>query len=86
MSPADISQERGADPGRLGLVLLLGALVAIGPLTSDMYLPAFPAMGRDLEASASGIQLTLAGALVGLALGQLLVGPLSDAVGRRKPR
>ncbi|MET9048137.1 multidrug effflux MFS transporter [Streptomyces sp. NPDC004362] len=85
MSPADISQERGADPGRLGLVLLLGALVAIGPLTSDMYLPAFPAMGRDLEASASGIQLTLAGALVGLALGQLLVGPLSDAVGRRKP-
>ncbi|MEU4142997.1 multidrug effflux MFS transporter [Streptomyces parvulus] len=72
-------------PARVGLVLLLGSLVAIGPLTSDMYLPAFPAMGRELGASASGIQLTLAGALIGLALGQLLVGPLSDAVGRRRP-
>lgn len=77
--------QGGGPSGRLGLVLLLGALMAVGPLTSDMYLPAFPAMGRDLDASASGIQLTLAGALLGLALGQMLVGPLSDAVGRRKP-
>lgn len=67
------------------LLLLLGSLVAIGPLTSDMYLPAFPAMADELSTDASGIQLTLTGALIGLAVGQLLVGPLSDALGRRKP-
>lgn len=69
----------------LCLVLVLGALSAIGPLTIDTYLPALPALSADLGATDSQAQLTITGLLVGLGLGQLLVGPLSDAVGRRKP-
>ncbi len=67
------------------LVLVLGALIALGPLTIDMYLPAFPALSAELGASESATQLTLTGMLAGLAVGQLVVGPLSDAVGRRRP-
>jgi DHA1 family bicyclomycin/chloramphenicol resistance-like MFS transporter len=70
---------------RLVYVLLLGALVALGPFTIDLYLPAFPAVAADLLASDAAIQLTLTATAVGFALGQLIVGPLSDAVGRRKP-
>lgn len=73
-------------PGnRIALVLTLGALVAIGPLSIDMYLPALPSIARDLMTSASTVQLTVSGTVLGLALGQLLVGPLSDTVGRRVP-
>jgi DHA1 family bicyclomycin/chloramphenicol resistance-like MFS transporter len=64
---------------------VLGFLTALGPLTIDMYLPALPTITDDLGATAAAVQLTLTGTLVGLALGQLLVGPLSDAVGRRTP-
>jgi DHA1 family bicyclomycin/chloramphenicol resistance-like MFS transporter len=67
------------------LVLVLGALIALGPLTIDMYLPAFPALAGELGASDSQTQLTLTGMLAGLALGQLLIGPLSDAFGRKRP-
>lgn len=67
------------------LVLVLGSLIAIGPLTIDMYLPALPSLAADLRADDAAVQATLAGMLVGLGVGQLLVGPLSDAVGRRKP-
>lgn len=67
------------------LVLLLGALCMLGPFSIDMYLPAFPSMTGELGASASRIQLSLTTFIIGLAVGQLLVGPLSDAVGRRKP-
>ncbi|MFG3298035.1 multidrug effflux MFS transporter [Micromonospora chersina] len=67
------------------LVLVLGSLIAIGPLTIDMYLPALPAITADLETTSAAVQLTLTGTLAGLALGQLLIGPLSDAVGRRLP-
>jgi MFS transporter, DHA1 family, multidrug resistance protein len=70
---------------RFRIVLVLGFLTALGPLTIDMYLPSLPAITTDLHAAAAGVQLTLAGTLVGLAFGQLLVGPLSDAVGRRAP-
>ncbi|MET7708157.1 multidrug effflux MFS transporter [Micromonospora sp. NPDC005413] len=70
---------------RLQLVLVLGALIAIGPLTIDMYLPALPAITAGLQTTETAVQLTLTGTLVGLALGQLLIGPLSDVVGRRKP-
>ncbi|HEV7146431.1 MAG TPA: multidrug effflux MFS transporter [Pedococcus sp.] len=66
-------------------VLVLGALTAIGPLTIDTYLPAMPSIARDLAASESAVQATLTGILLGMGLGQLLVGPLSDAIGRRKP-
>jgi MFS transporter, DHA1 family, multidrug resistance protein len=69
----------------LRLVLILGSLIALGPLTIDMYLPALPALADDLRTTPSTVQLTLTGTLAGLALGQLLVGPLSDAFGRRRP-
>ncbi|OZD07402.1 Bcr/CflA family drug resistance efflux transporter [Rhodococcus sp. 06-235-1A] len=70
---------------RLRVILVLGALIALGPLTIDMYLPALPAIADDLNTPSSAVQLTLAGTLVGLALGQLVIGPLSDIVGRRLP-
>src|SRR4051794_20351058 len=64
-------------------VLALGALVALGPLTIDTYLPALPAIATDLSATSAAVQLTLTGTLIGMAGGQLLIGPLSDAWGRR---
>ncbi|MCQ1946137.1 MULTISPECIES: multidrug effflux MFS transporter [unclassified Arthrobacter] len=64
---------------------ILALLTAVAPLSIDMYLPAFPHMAHDLNTSATGIQLTMTAFLVGLALGQLVIGPLSDGVGRRKP-
>ncbi|WP_224391161.1 multidrug effflux MFS transporter [Pseudonocardia sp. ICBG1293] len=70
-------------PSRVRLAVVLGALIALGPLTIDTYLPALPAVGRDLAATGATVQLTLTGTLAGLALGQLLIGPLSDAYGRR---
>ena len=70
---------------RARLFVLLGGLTAFGPLSIDMYLPALPAIGRDLAASESVIQLTLTACLVGLAAGQILAGPLSDRLGRRRP-
>ncbi|OMB84999.1 MULTISPECIES: multidrug effflux MFS transporter [Mycolicibacterium] len=74
-----------APPGRLRMILVLGALVALGPLTIDMYLPALPRIADELSVSSSMSQLTLTGTLAGLALGQLIVGPLSDSLGRRRP-
>jgi MFS transporter, DHA1 family, multidrug resistance protein len=70
---------------RTRLVLVLGALIALGPLTIDMYLPALPTITDDLHTTAAAVQLTLTGTLAGLALGQLFIGPLSDRYGRRVP-
>jgi DHA1 family bicyclomycin/chloramphenicol resistance-like MFS transporter len=67
------------------MALLLGAFVAIGPLTIDMYLPALPTITTQLETTSAAVQLTLTGTLVGLALGQLVLGPVSDALGRKRP-
>jgi DHA1 family bicyclomycin/chloramphenicol resistance-like MFS transporter len=64
---------------------LLGALTAFGPLSIDMYLPALPEMADDLGAAPSLVQLTLTACLLGLAAGQLVGGPVSDARGRRRP-
>ena len=69
-------------------VSVLGTIVlitAIAPLATDMYVPAFPLVGRDLDASATQVQLTLSTFFVGMALGQLVGGPFSDRVGRRRP-
>lgn len=66
-------------------LFLLGALIAIGPLSIDMYLPGFPLIERDLGAQAGAAEFTLASFFVGLALGQLGYGPLSDRFGRKKP-
>jgi DHA1 family bicyclomycin/chloramphenicol resistance-like MFS transporter len=71
--------------GRAFDVILLGSLVSFAPLSVDMYLPALPSMARDLHTSASAAQLSLTACLIGLAAGQLLAGPLSDARGRRRP-
>ncbi|MBD8078536.1 multidrug effflux MFS transporter [Cellulosimicrobium arenosum] len=68
-----------------GLVLLLSALTAVGPLTIDLYLSAFPQIVDELGTTESRVQLTLTATLAGLALGQLLVGSVSDAIGRRAP-
>ncbi|QSO52181.1 multidrug effflux MFS transporter [Alicyclobacillus curvatus] len=64
---------------------ILGFLSAVAPLSIDMYLPALPTLGRDLHAATSVAQLSLTACLVGLAVGQLLGGPISDARGRRTP-
>jgi MFS transporter, DHA1 family, multidrug resistance protein len=77
--------ERMTTRQRLKLVLALGALIAIGPLTIDMYLPSLPAITAEWEATAAAVQLTLTGTLLGLGLGQLVIGPLSDKLGRRRP-
>jgi MFS transporter, DHA1 family, multidrug resistance protein len=67
------------------LVVTLGILSAFGPVSIDMYLPAFPQIARDLGASTGAVQLTLSLFLVGFAGGQLLWGTLSDHFGRRLP-
>jgi MFS transporter, DHA1 family, multidrug resistance protein len=74
-----------APPNRALLALLLGAFVAVGPLTIDMYLPALPTITAELGTTSAMVQLTLTGTLVGLAIGQLVLGPLSDTFGRRGP-
>jgi DHA1 family bicyclomycin/chloramphenicol resistance-like MFS transporter len=89
-SPAEIGAATLAPPAPTGrayvrFVLVLGALIAIGPLTIDTYLPSLPSIAHDLAASESAVQATLTGILLGMGLGQLLVGPLADAVGRRRP-
>lgn len=66
-------------------LLLLGALTAIGPFTIDMYLAAFPQITSDLDTRPAAVQLTITATLIGLALGQLLLGSISDAIGRRRP-
>ncbi|MDR6723753.1 DHA1 family bicyclomycin/chloramphenicol resistance-like MFS transporter [Paenibacillus amylolyticus] len=70
---------------RIRMALILGTLSAFGPLSLDMYLPALPTLAADFESSTSYAQLSLTACMVGLALGQLLAGPLSDVRGRRTP-
>jgi len=76
--------ERRA-PRTATLAIILGALVAFRPLSIDMCLPALPAMAAQFHAGASVVQLTLTSCVFGLGLGQLVVGPLSDTLGRRGP-
>ncbi|WP_246020909.1 multidrug effflux MFS transporter [Arthrobacter echini] len=79
--PGDLLSRRE----KIVYVVILGTLTALGPFTIDLYLPAFPALRADLDVTEAAIQLTLTGTVLGFAAGQLLVGPLSDAVGRRLP-
>jgi DHA1 family bicyclomycin/chloramphenicol resistance-like MFS transporter len=72
-------------PSHGQLVVLLGALSTFGPLSMDMYLPGLPAMARDLSAPAWAAQLTITTSMLGLAGGQLVAGPISDTLGRRRP-
>lgn len=66
-------------------LILLGVLTAIGPLSIDMYLPSFPLIERNLGGQPGSVELTLAAFFIGLTLGQLFYGPLSDRFGRKKP-
>ncbi|MGQ8875105.1 multidrug effflux MFS transporter [Paenibacillus sp. TSA_86.1] len=70
---------------RVRMVLILGTLSAFGPLSLDMYLPGLPTLAEEFGSSTSYAQLSLTACMVGLALGQLLAGPLSDVRGRRIP-
>jgi DHA1 family bicyclomycin/chloramphenicol resistance-like MFS transporter len=87
-----LTTRPSSDPGLavraeapLGLILLLGSLTAIGPLSIDMYLPGLPELGRSLGVSPAASQQTVSVFFIGLAFGQLLYGPLSDRLGRRGP-
>ncbi len=78
--------RKSADTGVAGLLLVvLGLLSAVAPFATDMYLPSFTGMAANLHTSASSVQLTLTTFLIGLAAGQLVIGPLSDRFGRRRP-
>jgi DHA1 family bicyclomycin/chloramphenicol resistance-like MFS transporter len=72
-------------PSHGRLVVLLGALSTFGPLSMDLYLPGLPSMATDLSAPAWAAQLSITTSMLGLALGQLVAGPISDARGRRRP-
>ncbi len=79
-SSASVSRSR-----RLTIAAILGALSAIGPLSIDMYLPALPALGEAFGAPDAVAQLSLTACLLGIAMGQLVMGPISDVRGRRAP-
>ena len=70
-------------PGTFALTILLAALTAIGPLTTDMYLPSLPDIARQLDASTAQVQLTISAYLLGFAIGQIFYGPLADRHGRK---
>ena len=67
------------------LILTLAALIAFGPLSVDMYLPSLPTIQHEFHSDAAGVQFTLSAYLLGLAIGQMLYGPLSDRIGRKRP-
>ena len=71
--------------GLPGWLLLMGALTAIGPISIDMYLPAFPEIARGLSTSSNEVERTLAAYLIGMASAQLVYGPLADRFGRKPP-
>ena len=83
--PAEASDPGSSTRSAGQSIVLLGSLSALAALSLDMYVPGLPRMAANLGTTASATQLTLTACLIGLALGQLFVGPLSDARGRRRP-
>ncbi len=67
------------------LAVVLGLLTVFGPISMDLYLPVLPALTAELRSTTSVAQLTITACLLGLAIGQVVAGPLSDRLGRRKP-
>ncbi|MFJ9818051.1 multidrug effflux MFS transporter [Streptomyces sp. NPDC101151] len=84
-TPTTASPSAAARRTGLLVILVLGGLIATPPLAMDMYLPSLPEVTRSLRAPAATVQLTLTACLAGMALGQLVVGPMSDRWGRRRP-
>lgn len=70
---------------RLRVVLVLGTLSALAPLSIDAYLPGLPQLTTSLETTSAAAQLSLTAFVIGMSLGQLVIGPLSDTIGRRRP-
>lgn len=70
-------------PGTFGMTAMLAMLIALGPLSTDMYLPSLPSIAAALETETSSVQLTLSVYLVGFAAGQIFYGPVSDKIGRK---
>ncbi|OXM86548.1 multidrug effflux MFS transporter [Paenibacillus rigui] len=85
MNELNDAAESTAPSRRVWMAVVLGSLAAFGPLSIDMYLPALPELTHDLNTSTSLAQLSLTACLLGLSLGQLFAGPLSDVRGRRTP-
>lgn len=85
LKPETISAGRATVRRPVGLVIIIGALSAFGPLSIDMYLPGLPSLTKDLGGADWQAQLTLTACVLGLAGGQIVAGPLSDALGRRRP-
>jgi DHA1 family bicyclomycin/chloramphenicol resistance-like MFS transporter len=81
----DNSPNISVNNSRLFLVLFLGVLAAIGPFVMDLYLPALPSVVTYFDTSMPTVQLSLTSCMVGLAVGQLIIGPLSDKYGRKMP-
>jgi MFS transporter, DHA1 family, multidrug resistance protein len=82
---AEAAATSGTGPWPKRLVLVLAGLSAFGPLTTDLYLPGLPQLSHDLGATPASVEVTLTACVIGIAVGQLLVGPLSDTIGRRRP-
>ncbi|WP_372592640.1 multidrug effflux MFS transporter [Actinotalea sp.] len=83
--PTRTSEPLVASGPTVGFVLLVGSLAMLPAVSTDMYLPSLPDVGRDLLSSTAGVQLTITGMVLGGAFGQLVIGPLSDRFGRRRP-
>ncbi|AYA41178.1 multidrug effflux MFS transporter [Xenorhabdus nematophila] len=85
LNNSQLNQLNPSEKSELGfrLILVLGMLSAIGALSTDMYLPLFPDMSQALSTTQAGIQLSLTSFMFGLAIGQLIIGPWSDVIGRR---
>ena len=82
IQPTVVEQVTAGDKIAWSSIIMLGMLAAFGPFCTDLYLPAVPTITRELLTDASTMQLTLTTSFLGLALGQLFIGPISDAFGR----
>jgi drug resistance transporter, Bcr/CflA subfamily len=80
-----IAEPLATGRSRLWMAVLLGCLAGMAPLCTDLYLPALPQIAISLNTSASSVQLSLTASLLGIAVGQIFIGPVSDVYGRRKP-